>query len=85
MPYKDKEHEKKHRQEYYIKNSEKFIGRQLTTQETVHHINKNRQDNRIENLMLFPTNSAHQKFHTKLRQVGLTNPILRQIEKRWEQ
>lgn len=41
---------------------EKKIGRYLTKEEVVHHINGIRDDNRIENLMLFPNSRAHQKF-----------------------
>jgi len=60
-----------------------FIGRLLTKEEKVHHISFNKQNNEIANLMLFPTNSAHMKFHTKIRQHGMTNPIRRQIVNRW--
>lgn len=53
---------------------EKMIGRYLTLIEVVHHKGikypissiKNKQDDRPENLMLFPNNSAHIKFHRKL-------------------
>ena len=62
---------------------EKFIGRFLTEKEVVHHINRNPKDNRIENLMLFPNNSKHLKFHQKVRQFGFTNPILKEINERW--
>lgn len=61
-----------------------FIGRLLTDEEVVHHINEVKSDNRISNLMLFPTNSAHIKFHLKIRQFGITNNILRQIKNRWD-
>ena len=60
-----------------------FIGRLLTDKEKIHHIDLNKHNNHISNLMLFPTNSAHIKFHIKLRQFGITNPILRQIKNRW--
>jgi len=33
----------------------------------IHHINLNKLDNRIENLMLFPSSVAHMNFHKQLR------------------
>jgi hypothetical protein len=41
---------------------EQYIGRPLTEDEDVHHINGDRQDNRIENLQLL-TSSEHSKLH----------------------
>ena len=63
---------------------EDFIKRELKRGECVHHIDFDKKNNKIENLMIFKTQSDHMKFHTKIKQFGITNPILRQIEKRWE-
>jgi len=63
---------------------EEYIGRYLTDKEIIHHINHKRDDNRIENLMIFPTNSDHTKFHRKITQFGITQPIKTRIDNRWE-
>ena len=62
---------------------EDFLKRGLKG-ECIHHIDENKQNNKIENLMLFKSNKEHSSFHTKIRQFGMTNPIKRQIENRWE-
>ena len=44
---------------------EKHLGRVLLPTEVVHHINSIRDDNRIENLMLFSSNGKHMSFELK--------------------
>jgi len=41
---------------------EKYLGRYLTKKETVHHINGIKDDNRLENLILFKNQSYHSRF-----------------------
>jgi hypothetical protein len=66
-------------------NMEEKLGRELDKNEVIHHINSDRTDNEIDNLMLFKNQKEHASFHTKLKQHGITNPIKRQIENRWNE
>ena len=50
---------------------EKKLGRYLTRKEIVHHINEIRDDDRIENFILFKNGAYHFWFHKK----GFCNPI----------
>ena len=42
---------------------ELHLGRKLTNEEVVHHIDGNPSNNDINNLMLFPTKKAHTQYH----------------------
>lgn len=39
------------------------VGRPLADEEVVHHVNGDKADNRLENLMLFVNQSEHRRFH----------------------
>ena len=63
---------------------EKKIGRPLTKKEVVHHLNGDKKNNKIHNLMLFPNQKAHASFHSKITQFGYTNPMKKMIRERWD-
>ena len=42
---------------------EKKIGRFLTKTEVIHHQDRNKKNNNIENLVLFPTDKEHRRYH----------------------
>jgi len=46
---------------------ESILGRYLTSEEVVHHINSNKNDNSPQNLMLFKNESDHQQYHAFMR------------------
>lgn len=52
---------------------EKYLGKRLKKKEVVHHINNKLDDNRLENLMLFPNQKAHTKYHHERRRNGTKN------------
>jgi hypothetical protein len=46
------------------------IGRVLKPEEVVHHINGVRDDNRLENLILFESHEAHARHHAELERAA---------------
>ena len=63
---------------------ERYIQRFLKPTEVVHHLNGEKDDNAIDNLMIFNTNKAHMSFHTKMKKMQyLTTPMKMQILNRW--
>jgi len=60
-----KDHPYRNNRDYVMKHRiivEKYIGRYLKSNEVVHHVNKNKKDNRIKNLMVFNNDGAHRNF-----------------------
>lgn len=52
---------------------EEAIGRRLTTVEVVHHINRVRCDNSLDNLQLLPNQAAHALLHQEDQYLGASS------------
>lgn len=55
---------------------EQYLGHVLLPNETIHHINGDNSDNRIDNLFLFTTQSEHMQYHSLLRNWANTFPFI---------
>lgn len=66
---------------------EEYLGRYLTKKEIVHHINHNRDDNRIENLILMDNQSVHYIEHMKGNKIWLgkkhKSETIEKMKKSW--
>ena len=70
-------HSLKHQNGYIFRSrfvAEQTIGRYLTRQENVHHINFQKDDDRTENLYLFASDAEHTAYH-QLVKAGKLEPI----------
>jgi HNH endonuclease len=47
--------------------AEQALNRFLTPDETIHHLDEVRDNNKIENLYLFPNQTEHKKYHANIR------------------
>lgn len=56
---------RKYRKEHFLV-MEEFLGRNLDPKEVVHHIDGNKQNNKLDNLVLCENESDHQKLHSSL-------------------
>jgi hypothetical protein len=57
---------------------EEFLGRYLTSDEMVHHIDGDKANNCIENLFLFPSNSSHTSYHNTITKLRKQHAITKQ-------
>jgi hypothetical protein len=64
---------------------ERMIQRFLRPGEVVHHLDNDRANNEINNLMLFKNAKEHAKFHNKIKRTGYTKDVIDQINRRWEE
>jgi hypothetical protein len=60
---------RKYRKEHFLV-IEEFLGRKLDPKEVVHHIDGNRQNNKLDNLVLCENESDHQKLHNSLYELS---------------
>ena len=55
--------------------AEEKLGRYLNDGEVVHHIDKNKYNNSVENLIVFKTNSDHASFHSGNKDLFLEGDV----------
>lgn len=55
---------------------ESFLGRPLNKSEVVHHKDGNLENNVIENLMLFPNQASHARYHNYLKRGKIADALL---------
>jgi hypothetical protein len=55
--------------------AEEALDRQLTNEETIHHIDFNKKNNNIDNLCLFSNKKSHSHWHRQFNQFGWTRPL----------
>lgn len=55
--------------------AEKILGRELKSGEVVHHIDFNPRNNNPDNLMIFPSQAEHARYHNKLNRFFYTGEL----------
>lgn len=59
----------------HLMQAEKKLGRELKDGETVHHIDKNKHNNSLDNLIVFRTSADHAAFHKGVRAIKCEDGI----------
>lgn len=58
---------------------EQYLHRKIKPEERIHHIDSNKKNNHISNLVIFPNNKSHVHFHRQIKQFGMTRPRILEI------
>jgi len=64
---------------------ERMVERFLRPEEIVHHLDQDKANNEVNNLMLFKNAKEHAKFHNKIKRTGYTKDVIDQINRRWNE
>lgn len=70
---------------YHIHVVEQFLCYELKKGWVVHHIDLNKSNNSINNLMIFKSQKEHMSFHIYFTKYGFNQRVRRMIRDRWKE